>query len=1173
MSAPTLASLLEDIPPSLLDQQCPDVYLADVSRQLTKWKLLSPYLGISRSEQHSITESFRDYDEQKQELLYKWKENHASAATYRALIGAIHKSGNNDLAYNACELLRQQSSQIRDGACSTVSVLSPTIEKYQCKLKSGYRTQKLVMVVEWPPPPALKYISLTLIEKEIVQRGEIKDELIHASICGTMADIHPNEVEVELEQLLSLDSDERKVILFEGAPGSGKSTLLWYICQKWQSGELFQQFSLVLLVLLRDTTVHNAQCLADILPYLPSRICENIASEIEDNQGEGVLIMLDGWDETPVRLRQKGSLFHDLISAPSKSSVHVEKAVVVVSSRPSASRDLGRYLTHRVEVRGFTKEKRELYIRESLKDDVQSAQILLEEIEDITNEELNLNLPLSVVILTHTFLSSGCKLPSTFCRIIITLARCCLLRHIKKQPNGDSVDALESFDDLPKGSRESFLKLCKVAYEGIVNEKYSFASEDIIEITESSITDRPQIATFGLLQSMHSFVATGSATVYHFLHLSLQELCAAYHVVSLPDPETTHNKALQTIMTPTFKPTDKTEYFHFEPVCNFYSALTGLQNLSIAKQLQSTYRLYDSLYTEEETLQSRIDFLAYIRMIFHSDSESDNSDNKHDSSSENDERDSDSKNDLVELVTCFGFSQKVSRALCNKQHLRKLEIRKGNCIHDFADFKYILEVLQTCPNIKDVKIHVKFSESVADIAATQLSNVLKQKDIKKFEIDAHNSIRDDGIVALVPALSSMFTPQVGSRSLKIFTGTFLQNSSLRYLTIDVGQYLQTGGDDREFFGCLKSAALLTEVEICSRSGKPSLSDTSVGRALLAGDLVELADILGLNNSPTVDKILHLHVYVNACIEVDFKNKCFSSVGLIECQYKHHYYLMYEVTVKCKMGPTEMERLSATLQEVPVKELNLSTHQIGDEGVTYLGKAISQILCLEELIIRSCGIDEDGIASLFSGLASNTTLASLDVSMNSFGDSGAIRLAKMINQTTIQKLDISCCNVEEDGITALASALRANTTLKKLNIYSRDKISDQSELELARMLVHNATLYSLCVNQNPSQLPLDFHDCYDNFYPTFEITRLSTPSLLTDISVSVFYAGIKSSSVIKVLEIDNTTSLGQALWAGNMEEAADILQLHQPPLGNKTLTIHEWQHMESRLEGKVYEGNG
>ena len=229
MSAPTLASLLEDIPPSLLDQQCPDVYLADVSRQLTKWKLLSPYLGISRSEQHSITESFRDYNEQKQELLYKWKENQASDATYRALIGAIHKSGNNDLAYNACELLRQQSSQIREGACSTVSVLSPTIEKYRCKLKSGYRTQKLVMVVEWPPPPALKYISLTLIKKEIVQRGEIKDELIHASICGTMADIHPNEVEVELEQLLSLDSDERKVILFEGAPGSGKSTLLWHI--------------------------------------------------------------------------------------------------------------------------------------------------------------------------------------------------------------------------------------------------------------------------------------------------------------------------------------------------------------------------------------------------------------------------------------------------------------------------------------------------------------------------------------------------------------------------------------------------------------------------------------------------------------------------------------------------------------------------------------------------------------------------------------------------------------------------------------------------------------------------------------------------------------------------------------------------------------------------------
>ena len=106
MSAPTLAGLLEDIPPSLLDQQCSDVYLAEVSRQLTNLELLSHYLGISLGED-SVMESRRYYNEQKRELLYKWKVKLAHAATYRALIAAIHKCGYDDLAYNACELLRQ----------------------------------------------------------------------------------------------------------------------------------------------------------------------------------------------------------------------------------------------------------------------------------------------------------------------------------------------------------------------------------------------------------------------------------------------------------------------------------------------------------------------------------------------------------------------------------------------------------------------------------------------------------------------------------------------------------------------------------------------------------------------------------------------------------------------------------------------------------------------------------------------------------------------------------------------------------------------------------------------------------------------------------------------------------------------------------------------------------
>ena len=594
MSAPTLDELVKDIPPALLNQQCSNRHLAEVSRELVNLKLLAPYLDMSGGEVHSIQESAHNYDEQKQELLFKWKEKCSKSATYRALIEAIHSSRNVDLAHFACQLLQQQPYQTREGSCSTVSVIPPALVDYQCKLRYGYKSHKPVMVVEWPPPPepALKYVKLVLVPKDPVQKGDIKDEDIRASICGNLDDDNVISVEVDLEQLLTLDPKERKVILFEGAPGSGKSTLLWHICQKWQSGELFHQFTLVLLVQLRDPAVHAAQSLADILPHVPSRsrklseMRDSIVSAVEDIQGEGVLIMLDGWDEAPARLRQKRSLFHGLIAAPSECSI--EKAVVVVSSRPSASHDLRAYLSHRVELRGFTKEKREQYVRETLKGNPSDAQKLIEGIEGIEEDEvMDLSHPMNIVILTHIFISSNYTLPSSPCRMTITLMLSYLLRHIQKtQPDEHVVEVLQSLDNLPQPIHDTFRNLCQVAYDGIVNERYSFASD---EVSVSPSTGPPQITTLGLLQSVHSLVATGSSTQYHFLHVSFQELCAAYHVFKLPNPEKTHTEALKKLMISTFKPTERTEFFHFEPVCDFYSALTRLQNVAVAKQLQRTY--------------------------------------------------------------------------------------------------------------------------------------------------------------------------------------------------------------------------------------------------------------------------------------------------------------------------------------------------------------------------------------------------------------------------------------------------------------------------------------------------------------------------------------------------------------------------------------------------------
>jgi len=94
-------------------------------------------------------------------------------------------------------------------------------------------------------------------------------ELARLTLQGDVEHIMSTRSEVKLGELFKLDKInkmERKIILIEGAPGAGKSTLAWHICQKWESGELFQEFRVVVHVQLRDPDIQKAKSIKGILP-------------------------------------------------------------------------------------------------------------------------------------------------------------------------------------------------------------------------------------------------------------------------------------------------------------------------------------------------------------------------------------------------------------------------------------------------------------------------------------------------------------------------------------------------------------------------------------------------------------------------------------------------------------------------------------------------------------------------------------------------------------------------------------------------------------------------------------------------------------------------------------------------------------------------------------------
>jgi len=97
------------------------------------------------------------------------------------------------------------------------------------------------------------------------------------------------------------------------------------------------------------------------------------------------------------------------------------------------------------------------------------------------------------------------------------------------------------------------------------------------------------------------------------------------------------------------------------------------------------------------------------------------------------------------------------------------------------------------------------------------------------------------------------------------------------------------------------------------------------------------------------------------------------------------------------------------------------------------------------------------------LARNSRLAFLDISSNSIGDEGAVRLSEaLIFNRTLRELNLENCSIFPTGCAALSRALKANTSLRSLQL-SRNAIEDSGMRALADGLKYNGALETLCVN--------------------------------------------------------------------------------------------------------------
>ena len=599
--SPSLHDLLRDVTPEKLDQSCRDDHLCAIALSVTEWKSIAPFLGLTKAEEENIEKDCAANETQKIGMLRKWREKLGRKATYGTLIKVFWKLKRADLVEEVCELLQTESSSssseeesppaakrsqrgtkgsyakhfrrghamklsardkvvgsvvTMDGTSSQAtqpkqrncekpfgkrkSVLYPhtggpqaakrsqkgILDSYAEYLRGRYSTEPpKFFTLQWPPPPTDKVFNLAMIKQQTIRRGPVDDELIRLTLRGNVDDIMERKTEVKLENILNLNKKKRKVILIEGAPGAGKSTLAWHICQTWESGELFQEFRVVIFVQLRDPAIQSAKSLADILPVESENMRSEVMSEIQSCRGRNVLFILDGWDEYGPGL-QHSSLFQQLICTPGEVNMHFSS--LIITSRPIASGELQQYASSRVEIVGFTSTEVKKYFSESI-GDAEMEQKLQDHLRERPVIEASCYLPLNAAIIVHLFLALNHTLPHTFQEMFLSLILCCIIRHLTKEGGRPHISSL---DDLPPDVQEPFKNICTMAYHGVMKNKVTFSATDL-----RSFNLPTELSTLSLIQGVQSFTAFDTSVSYNFLHLSVQELLAAFHISKLSASE------------------------------------------------------------------------------------------------------------------------------------------------------------------------------------------------------------------------------------------------------------------------------------------------------------------------------------------------------------------------------------------------------------------------------------------------------------------------------------------------------------------------------------------------------------------------------------------------------------------------------------------------------------
>ena len=420
-------------------------------------------------------------------------------------------------------------------------------------MRQHYKHQPIV-ATDWPPRIGKDFFGrLALVEKQDSStQAESAWHLLRGQVDETVKLTENKEISVE-DVFQPTDSSLSLRVVIDGPPGIGKTTLCRKLLNMWSNGTLVhQEYDLVLYCPLRNK-IATATTLADLFEYRRYEV-PMVTEWFEKRNGEGLLIIFDGWDELSEQLRQSS------LAARIIHRKQLDQCSIIVTSRSYASSSLLKMdtLSRHVQVIGFSKEEISTVIIQTLQSikDSQLAVKLINDLEVRNDVQSLCYVPLVCSMVILVYKEEGGHLPTTLTQLYENFILQTMRRHVEKHDINPYT--LGSLSSLPSQLAKPLQEMCQLAYANLANTRMTFSSHQLLSLSEAVKEDYLGLMTTFIEYSKKNF---------QFLHLSIQEFLAAWWIAK-------HEKKTEEV----FK--DHFDDDHFRMCLRFVAGLTHLEHES-----------------------------------------------------------------------------------------------------------------------------------------------------------------------------------------------------------------------------------------------------------------------------------------------------------------------------------------------------------------------------------------------------------------------------------------------------------------------------------------------------------------------------------------------------------------------------------------------------------------